>query len=173
MDQVLKVFKDFEPALLAMIKKVDPSSIKVWQLLDMEQLPTWTVGKLALLGDAAHPFTPRMLSAVQKFDRRHKANASTDQGQGAGQAIEDAATLSIVLPRGTPPEEVPERLKLYEEIRYKRAHSIQEFSRQAGKDWTDGKAQVDSKSAWLPSPHLCVYIHTRPVTNRSADSMVQ
>lgn len=73
-----------------------------------------------------------------------------DQGQGAGQAIEDAATLSIVLPRGTPPEQVQERLKLYETIRYKRAHAIQEFSRQAGKDWIDGKAQVDSKSSCPP-----------------------
>lgn len=69
----------------------------------------------------------------------------TDQGQGAGQAIEDAATLSVVLPKGTPPEEVPDRLRLYEKIRYKRAHQIQEYSRQAGKDWIDGKPQVDSK----------------------------
>lgn len=55
----MKVYKDFDPAFLAMVKKVDPSAVKVWQLMDMEKLPTWTVGKLALLGDAAHPFTPR------------------------------------------------------------------------------------------------------------------
>lgn len=59
MDQIIKVFKGFQPALLALIRKVDPATVKVWQLMDMETLPTWTVGKLALLGDAAHPFTPR------------------------------------------------------------------------------------------------------------------
>ncbi|KAI7789009.1 fad binding domain protein [Diaporthe eres] len=122
--QFLKVYENFDPALLALAKKVDPTSIKVWQLMDMEKLPTWTQGKLALLGDAAHPFTPH-------------------QGQGAGQAIEDAATISVVLPRGTPPQAVSDRLKLYEKIRYDRAHQIQEYSRQAGKDWIDGKAQID------------------------------
>lgn len=131
--QLLKVFKDFDPALLELIKKVDPTSIKVWKLMDMENLPAWTSGKLALLGDAAHPFTPH-------------------QGQGAGQAIEDAASLSIVLPKGTSPDAVQERLKLYEKIRYERAHTIQEYSRQAGKDWIDGKPQVQSKLVLPVSP---------------------
>ncbi|ROV99928.1 hypothetical protein VMCG_06182 [Cytospora schulzeri] len=123
-EQLLKVYKDFDPALLALMSKVDPATVKVWQLMDMEKLPTWTTGKLALLGDAAHPFTPH-------------------QGQGAGQAIEDAAALSVVLPKGTSPEAVHERLELYEKIRYTRAHHIQEYSRQAGKDWIDGKPQID------------------------------
>lgn len=69
----------------------------------------------------------------------------SDQGQGAGQAIEDAASLSIVLPKGTRPQDVPERLRLYEKIRYDRAHNIQEFSRQAGADWKDGKPILDSE----------------------------
>lgn len=58
-------------------------------------------------------------------------------------AIEDAAALAVVFPAGTPPEEVAERLRLYEKIRYERANAIQEFSRQAGLDWIDGKPQVD------------------------------
>ncbi|KAF2968845.1 hypothetical protein GQX73_g4742 [Xylaria multiplex] len=123
-DQVLKVFRDFDPALKKLISKVDESELKVWQLLDMEQLPSWTRMRLALLGDAAHPFTPH-------------------QGQGAGQAMEDAAALGTVLPKGTYPADVPERLQLYERIRYKRAHMIQEYSRQAGRDWINGKPQID------------------------------
>ena len=59
--------------------------------------------------------------------------------------MEDAVALANVLPRGTSPEEVPERLKVYSEIRYKRAHAIQEYSRLAGKDWTDGKPPLDSE----------------------------
>lgn len=58
-DQVLKVFEDFDPVVKHLISKVDPAELKVWQLLDMDKLPTWTKGKLALIGDAAHPFTPR------------------------------------------------------------------------------------------------------------------
>ncbi|KAH8889560.1 FAD/NAD(P)-binding domain-containing protein [Thozetella sp. PMI_491] len=123
-EQIVRVYEGFDPALLALFKKVDPSTLRVWQLLDMEKLPTWTTGKLVLLGDAAHPFTPH-------------------QGQGGGQAIEDAAALSVVLPRGTAPEDVSERLKLYQDIRYERAHAIQEYSRLAGQDWVNGKPTVD------------------------------
>jgi hypothetical protein len=56
---VLKVYREFDPVIKALISKVDPSAIRVWQLRDMEKLPTWTTGKLVLIGDAAHPFTPR------------------------------------------------------------------------------------------------------------------
>jgi 2-polyprenyl-6-methoxyphenol hydroxylase-like FAD-dependent oxidoreductase len=72
------------------------------------------------------------------------ADSRLDQGQGAGQAIEDAAALAAVLPMGTAPSEVPERLKVYEQIRCDRAHTIQEFSRQSGKDMVNGEARVDS-----------------------------
>jgi 2-polyprenyl-6-methoxyphenol hydroxylase-like FAD-dependent oxidoreductase len=44
--------------------KADPATVKVWQLLDMEKLPNWTSGKLVLLGDAAHPFTPRKSTII-------------------------------------------------------------------------------------------------------------
>lgn len=68
-----------------------------------------------------------------------------DQGQGGGVAIEDSVALSVVLPLGTTPEEVPERLQLWEKIRYDRASNIQEFSRQAGKDLVDNKPTMDSE----------------------------
>lgn len=64
--------------------------------------------------------------------------AKIDQGQGAGQAIEDAASLAVVLPLGTPLSSIPSRLKLYEKCRYERASKIQEFSRLVGKDAGDG-----------------------------------
>ncbi|EWY94922.1 salicylate hydroxylase [Fusarium oxysporum NRRL 32931] len=118
MSVLLNVYKDFDPALLKLLSKASPESLKAWELLDMDVLPTWTDKRLTLLGDAAHPFLPH-------------------QGQGAGVAIEDAASLAVVLPLGTSPEEVPERLRLYQDFRYDRANRIQEFSRQAGKDKPD------------------------------------
>ncbi|MBE3046350.1 hypothetical protein IMZ48_28220 [Candidatus Bathyarchaeota archaeon] len=42
-----------------LLEMADPSSLKVWSLLDMDRIPTWFKGKLVLLGDAAHPFLPR------------------------------------------------------------------------------------------------------------------
>lgn len=121
LDRMLQVYSSFDPALLALMKKADPRSIKVWKLLDMKVIPTWTNERLALLGDAAHPFLPH-------------------QGQGGAVAIEDAASLAVLLPYGTPTDEISERLKLYEEIRYKRANRIQEISRLVGENpKLDGK----------------------------------
>ncbi|KAF5008277.1 hypothetical protein FDECE_5441 [Fusarium decemcellulare] len=54
--------------------------------------------------------------------------------------------MTVVLPRGTRPADVPERLKLYENIRYERAHTIQGHSRSIGTDWKNGKPQVDQEA---------------------------
>ncbi|KAF2083822.1 FAD-binding domain-containing protein [Saccharata proteae CBS 121410] len=112
-NKLLEIYTGWDPSLIALLEKADPDSLKVWELLDMDPLPTWVSGRLCLLGDAAHPFLPH-------------------QGQGAGQAIEDAAALAVVLPLGTTAEEVAERLQLYQECRYERATKIQDFSRLAG-----------------------------------------
>jgi hypothetical protein len=61
-----------------------------------------------------------------------------DQGQGAGQAIEDAASLAVMLPKNTPLDQIPARLKLYEKCRMERASKIQEVSRISGKDLGSG-----------------------------------
>ncbi|KAL1897604.1 hypothetical protein Sste5346_003910 [Sporothrix stenoceras] len=122
--KLLEVYCDLDPALRALLDKVDSSSIRVWELLDMDKLPTWVNGRLALLGDAAHPFLPH-------------------QGQGAGCAMEDAVSLAVVLSRGTPASDVPERLRLYESFRYERAHKIQYFSRVSGRDVEEPGAAID------------------------------
>jgi 2-polyprenyl-6-methoxyphenol hydroxylase-like FAD-dependent oxidoreductase len=136
LNKMLEVYKDFEPAVLKLLGMADEETLKVWELLDMEQLPTWTEEKLVLIGDAAHPFTPR--KSLSHTISRLLADHIVDQGQGAGQAIEDAASLAVMLPLGTPLESIPARLKLYEKCRYERASTIQEFSRLAGKDLGSG-----------------------------------
>lgn len=120
--KLLQVYKDFHPALQAMLEKAEGESLKLWQLLDMDVLSTWVNDRLALLGDAAHPFLPH-------------------QGQGGACAIEDAASLAVVLQKGVTPAEIPERLRLYEQIRMERANRLQEYSRIAGRDL--GKGKVD------------------------------
>lgn len=57
--------------------------------------------------------------------------------------MEDAASLAVVLQRGTFPGDVPERLRLYEKIRMQRANRVQEYSRLAGRDL--GEKKLDSK----------------------------
>jgi salicylate hydroxylase len=54
---IVKAFSKFSPGVQQVIASAD-KDLKVWDLYDMESLPTWTRGRAALLGDAAHPFQP-------------------------------------------------------------------------------------------------------------------
>ncbi|KFZ07639.1 hypothetical protein V501_06261, partial [Pseudogymnoascus sp. VKM F-4519 (FW-2642)] len=53
---LLETYKGFHSSVLAVLKKA--RDIKQWPLLFRAPLPTWRRGKLALLGDAAHPMLP-------------------------------------------------------------------------------------------------------------------
>lgn len=125
LEALLRVYEKFAPEFTAILSKADPESLKLWKLWDMENMPAWTHARLALIGDAAHPFLPH-------------------QGQGGAVAMEDAVALGTVLEKGVTEGEVPARLKLYNEIRYERACRIQQYTRLAGLDVQDGK--LDSKS---------------------------
>lgn len=119
MDGLLKAFEGFDPRVRALLAMADPASLKVWKLTDMEPVAQWHSGKFCVVGDAAHPFLPH-------------------QGQGGAQAIEDGVALGVLLPKGTKPEEVPDRLKLYQACRKERAEKVQEATRQSGKDLPPG-----------------------------------
>ncbi|KAK1542480.1 FAD binding domain-containing protein [Colletotrichum paranaense] len=117
---MLKSFETFGDGAKAVLEQAPEEDLKVWPLLDMEPLEKWSEGRLALIGDACHPFTPFM-------------------GQGAAMAIEDAVTLAILLRRGTLAEEVPERLKLLQVCRKERADRIQDYARRNGQDAGDSQ----------------------------------
>lgn len=114
-EKVLEVFHEYDPRLLKIIKKCDSDTLKVWPILDAPNMPTFVNDHLALIGDAAHAFTPFI-------------------GQGGAMAIEDAAALTVMLSRGVTAAEIPERLRLYDQARVKRATLIQSYSRIAGQD---------------------------------------
>lgn len=78
-----------------------------------------------------------------------------DQGQGGAQAIEDAAAITAVFPLGTLPEEIHDRLTLYQQCRYERASTIQEWSRLKGLDQAarvavEAKYSIDSACYSVP-----------------------
>ena len=112
-NKLLEIYHDFEPRVLHLLDKVDANTLKVYPLFDMDTLPIFFNDRLALIGDAAHPFTPHL-------------------AQGGAMAIEDAISLSIMLPLGTTPDEIPGRLKLYNQARYERATTVQNNSRLVG-----------------------------------------
>jgi salicylate hydroxylase len=86
-----------------------------WGIYDREPLPRWSSGRITLLGDSAHAVTPHL-------------------GQGANQAIEDAATLAVLL-RDSGRDEVASRLRLYEDLRIDRTREVRAGARDAGRTY--------------------------------------
>jgi 2-polyprenyl-6-methoxyphenol hydroxylase-like FAD-dependent oxidoreductase len=64
--KLLEMYKNFDPSLIALLDKAEAKSLKAWELLDMDVLSSWVNDRLALLGDAAHPFLPRKLPTLSK-----------------------------------------------------------------------------------------------------------
>ncbi|RWF58967.1 MAG: monooxygenase [Mesorhizobium sp.] len=80
LDRVREVFADFHDPVPEVLARTPPDSLVWTDILDLDPMSSFTRGKVALLGDAAHAVTP-------------------DLGQGAGLAIEDAAVIAALLGR--------------------------------------------------------------------------
>ena len=87
----------------------------MWALFDMLPAPTYYKGNVVLLGDAAHASTPH-------------------QGAGAGQALEDAFILSMLLgdKKTRCAGDIPAAFRAYDAIRRPRSQKVVSTSRAAG-----------------------------------------
>jgi salicylate hydroxylase len=101
----LAAFEGWHPDVRAIIGAVDQTF--KWALFDREALPQWSKGRVTLLGDACHAMLPFM-------------------AQGAGQAIEDGATLAACLVQHGA---TTAALQAYEALRRGRATRLQGLSR--------------------------------------------
>ncbi|GAA6018942.1 hypothetical protein JCM10207_009208 [Rhodosporidiobolus poonsookiae] len=124
MGELLASFSEFCDDAKEILRRA--TTCALWQLREQDPLPTWTKGKVILIGDAAHAMLPH-------------------QGQGGGQAVEDAEALTVVLPPGTSPADVPARLELAEKIRYERASRIQGYSREKALGPREGEKAVNAQ----------------------------
>ncbi|KAJ5598857.1 Acetoacetate decarboxylase [Penicillium hordei] len=109
LEKMLQIFDGFDPTILRFLGKVDPQSVKVWKLLDMDLVSQCIITIWLCLG------TRPILSY----------------------RITDGISLAVVLSPGISTAEVPKRLKLYHDIRHERVTHIQEYSRIIGEDRTD------------------------------------
>jgi salicylate hydroxylase len=105
--QMLEIFKDWTNIVHHLLSYVPNGEVIEWSLNTHNPLPRWFENKIVLLGDSCHPMLPYV-------------------AQGAAQAIEDAAVLSIVLSRITSRDEVEIALGVYEAVRKERGEMIQQ-----------------------------------------------
>ncbi len=109
-DTLRSEFEGWDARIGSVLAQVD--TCFRWALYDREPLPTWSKGRLTLLGDAAHPMLPHL-------------------GQGANQSIEDGMALATILSQ-IDNDAVPAALLAYERLRRERVADVQLGARRHG-----------------------------------------
>jgi salicylate hydroxylase len=104
----LREFAGWHPEVRAIIGAAQ--GVNKTALYDRDPLPAWTTGRVALMGDAAHPMLPLM-------------------AMGAVQSIEDAVVLARCLEGVVKPDGLAIALKRYQQLRMPRAIRAQQGSR--------------------------------------------
>jgi salicylate hydroxylase len=105
---LLGLYEEYCDAVHDIIRAIPEHNLFKWALRDRPTLDLWTVGRVSLLGDAAHPLLPFL-------------------GQGGNMAIEDGTVLGRCFDVAA---DVSEALVRYEAARKNRANAVQIISRQ-------------------------------------------
>jgi salicylate hydroxylase len=127
LDALRREFAGWDPRIASLLQQVETTFRSA--LYDREPLPTWTRGRLTLLGDAAHPMLPHL-------------------GQGANQSIEDGIALATILSRATR-EGVPAGLLAYERLRRERVAQVQRGARENGLRYDSAYSDLRVRDAEL------------------------
>ncbi|SDS22720.1 salicylate 1-monooxygenase [Pseudomonas oryzae] len=110
--EMLEAFADWGDAARVLLESIPNPTL--WALHDLEELPGYVHGHVALIGDAAHAMLPH-------------------QGAGAGQGLEDAWLLARLLSDPQVLSSTPATmLNAYDAIRRPRACRVQRTSWEAG-----------------------------------------
>ncbi len=110
-EELVREFEGWHPDVLGFLSAVPPELLFKWGLFDREPLKNWCLGRVGLLGDAAHPVLPFL-------------------GHGAVLAIEDATVLGRAFAESA---SVGEALARYQAARIPRASFVVHESRNAVK----------------------------------------
>jgi salicylate hydroxylase len=95
-------FRGFHADVADLIARTPPDTLIKWALFQRPPIPCWSIGRVTLLGDAAHPILPFL-------------------GLGAALAIEDGVVIGRVLDRAL---DVPTRLKAFQAARAERVERV-------------------------------------------------
>ena len=110
----------------------------MWELQDIDPLPTWCRGRAILVGDAARM---SLIKTKPSSTNELQSNDVTDfscvdamtplQGQGANMSIEDGEAFRLLLQPGVAPVHVPTVLKQIDGIRRPRVAKVLKNTREA------------------------------------------
>jgi salicylate hydroxylase len=124
-DVLRREFAGWDPRIGSLLSQVEATFR--WALYDREPLPTWTKGRLTMLGDAAHPMLPHL-------------------GQGANQSIEDGMALATILSHANRAT-APAALLAYENLRRERVAQVQRGARENGLRYDSANSDLGVRDA--------------------------
>lgn len=106
-EDACRILEGWAPEVHTIVRLTPPDKLVDWKLVYRDPLPRWVSpkGRIALIGDAAHPFLPTSI-------------------QGASQAMEDGACVAVCLELAGKAG-AAEALRAYEKIRYERVRATQ------------------------------------------------
>lgn len=140
---VLRRFQEWHAPIPELIEATAEGAILRNDIMDRKPFSPWGRGRVTLLGDAAHPMTPNL-------------------GQGACQAIEDAAVLAASV---SAEPDVVSSLRAYEERRRKRTAGM------VTQSWRIGKiAQLENPL--LISLRNAVVRHSSRMSRRQLEAII-
>lgn len=133
-EDLVETYQGWNEEVISIVKALD--TVGRWALHDRDPLDRWSIGRVAVVGDAAHPMLPF-------------------QAQGANQAIEDAVVLTACLAEAGP-DGVPAALAHYEALRRPRTDALQERSRTNSRTFhlSDGEGQRERDLVLAGSQNL-------------------
>lgn len=121
-----------------------PNGLRAWKLMDMDDLPHWSLNRTVLLGDCCHPVLPFGFS-------------------GASMALEDAIMLSILLPAHVRDTDIPQRLQAWEDMRRPRVARVRHDSRRTARN------QMDKESYEAYFKFLIAYDPIKAASDKGAE----
>ncbi len=124
-DALRREFADWDPKIGYLLGQVETTFRSA--LYDRDPLPSWTRGRLTLLGDAAHAMLPHL-------------------GQGANQSIEDGMALATIL-ANTDRTTALAALLVYERLRRERTSKVQSGARENGLRYNSLHADLNMRDA--------------------------
>ncbi|MFM9557869.1 MULTISPECIES: FAD-dependent monooxygenase [Streptomyces] len=133
-EDLVETYQGWDEEVLTVLKALD--RVGRWALHDRDPLRHWSTGRIAVVGDAAHPMLPF-------------------QAQGANQSIEDAVVLAGCLRKATR-DGIPQALKRYEQVRRPRTDRLQQMSRVNARTFhlSDGQGQRERDQALAGAQNL-------------------
>ncbi|KAH8647724.1 hypothetical protein BX600DRAFT_475776 [Xylariales sp. PMI_506] len=117
-------WKGFLPAVDALVSLLEKDAKEDWQLQDHDHATAYYKGQVAIIGDAAHATYPHA-------------------GNGAAQAIEDAAVLTSVFSALTSKKEITAALAAFDAVRRPRSQKVIDLTRLFAKLYSQDPGEID------------------------------